>query len=209
VYNLDGSGGHRLISRGDLNSPWGLAIAPSSFGKFSGDLLVGNFGDGHINVYDSQSGKDLGQLKDPDGEPIQIDGLWALKVGNGKGGGDTDKIYFTAGIDHEQHGLFGSLSPVAQGTPEGPAEAQAVLIALDVFQITLNNVIHDISTGVTGTPLKQDLQALDTAFGDLLRSERHFADDNRNDKGHSSSKDIDKEALADILIDGFFARLER
>lgn len=209
VYDLDGSHGQRLISRGDLNSPWGLAIAPSSFGKFSGDLLVGNFGDGNINIYDPSSGKDLGRLKDPDGEPIQIDGLWALKVGNGKVGGDTDKVYFTAGIDHEQHGLFGSLTPVAQGTPEGPAEAQAVQIALDVFHITLTNVIQDFKAGVTGTPLQQDLQALDTAFVDLLRAERRFATDNHNHIGHSTDPTIDKDVLADILIDTFIERLAR
>ena len=60
------------------------------------------------------------------GEPIHIDGLWALQVGNGGNGGNANTVYFTAGLDHEMHGLFGSLTPVAQGTPEGPAEARAV-----------------------------------------------------------------------------------
>src|SRR5262249_55617010 len=84
VFNLDGTPGLannqvRLASRGELDSPWGLAIAPSGFGQLGGDLLVGNFGDGHINVHDPSNGTFLGQLTDPDGEPIQIDGLWALK----------------------------------------------------------------------------------------------------------------------------------
>lgn len=182
VFNLDGSGGRRLISRGPLDSPWGLAIAPSSFGSLGGALLVGNFGDGRIHAFDAKSGKFLGTLKDPDGEAIQIDGLWALKVGNGGSGGDANTIYFTAGIDHEQHGLFGSLKPVAQGTPEGPAEAQALQAAVDVFQITLTTVEKDISSGVTGTTLQQDLQNLNTAFVDLVRAELRFAADSRADR---------------------------
>ena len=124
VFNLDGTPGlpggkERLVSRGPLNSPWGLALAPSSFGALSGDLLVGNFGNGLINVFNPTTGKFLGNLNDPDGEPIQIDGLWALKVGNGGSGGDANTVYFTAGLDHETHGLFGSLTPVAPGTPGG------------------------------------------------------------------------------------------
>src|SRR5579859_6997988 len=89
VFNLDGTPGlaggvARLASRGQLNSPWGLAIAPASFGSIAGDLLVGNFGDGFINIYNPTTpGPSLGQLTDPDGEAIQIDGLWALRVGNG------------------------------------------------------------------------------------------------------------------------------
>src|SRR4029077_4382678 len=139
VFNLDGTPGlpggkERLVSRGALDSPWGLAIAPSSFGKIANDLLVGNFKSGFINVYNPATGQFLGQLKDPDGEPIHIDHLWALKVGNGSAGTDTNTVYFTAGLDNEQHGLFGSLTPVAPGTPEGPAEAQVVVAALDVVQ---------------------------------------------------------------------------
>ena len=209
TFKLDGSGEHRLISRGQLDSPWGLTIAPSSFGKFGGDLLVGNFGNGRINVFDPASGKFLGPLRDPDGEVLQIDGLWALKVGNGKVGGDTDKVYFTAGIDHEQHGLFGSLTAVAQGTPEGPAEAQALQIALDVFQINLTTVIQDISTGVTGAPLQQALKDLNTAFIDLVHSEQHFADNNRNDMGHQGSNTPAAAELVKEVLDVFFAHLGR
>src|SRR5262249_13851155 len=77
VYNLHGSpglsGGQvRLASRGPLDSPWGLALAPASFGSLAGALLVGNFGDGHISAFNPQTGAFLGQLKDPDGEPIAI-----------------------------------------------------------------------------------------------------------------------------------------
>jgi uncharacterized protein (TIGR03118 family) len=128
VFNLDGSGGHRLVSGGPLDSPWGLAFAPASFGAFAGKLLVGNFGSGYIDVIDPGSGAFLGELKDLNGNPVQIDGLWALQVGNGKTGGNANKVYFTAGLDHEQHGLFGELAGVADGPADGlaaPAAPQA------------------------------------------------------------------------------------
>jgi uncharacterized protein (TIGR03118 family) len=210
VYNLDGSPGlaHnqvRLISRGELNSPWGLAIAPSSFGSLAGDLLVGNFGDGFIHVYSATTpGQFMGTLKDPDGEPIQIDGLWALRVGNGGNGGDKNTIYFTAGLDHEQHGLFGSLTAVAAGTPEGPAEAQKVQAAVDVFQLDLTAVVNDIKTNAPAAQLRQDEQALDQAFVDLVRAERAFARDSRADMGTSGSThhrdgDDAKDALSGAI----------
>ncbi|MDB5352121.1 MAG: hypothetical protein JWN86_3368 [Planctomycetota bacterium] len=121
VFNLNGTPGlpggkQRLVSRGPLDSPWGLALAPSSFGAISGDLLVGNFKSGFIDVFNPTTGKSLGTLNDPNGNPIHIDGLWTLKVGNGGMGGDANTVYFTAGLDQETHGLFGSLTPVAPNT---------------------------------------------------------------------------------------------
>jgi uncharacterized protein (TIGR03118 family) len=114
VYNTDGSLVGRLISNGPLNSPWGLALAPSNFGQFSGDLLVGNFGDGTINAFDPTTGAFLGTLDDPNGNPIVIEGLWGLLFGNGGNGGATDQLFFSAGIpgpDHiEDHGLFGDIT---------------------------------------------------------------------------------------------------
>jgi uncharacterized protein (TIGR03118 family) len=98
-------GGHlikRFVSRGNLNSPWGIAVAPDGYGRLSGSILIGNFGDGHINVY-NLLGIQVGQLKDNNGKVITIDGLWALYPYNG------DKVYFTAGPDDENHGLFGYL----------------------------------------------------------------------------------------------------
>jgi uncharacterized protein (TIGR03118 family) len=105
------TGGHllrRLISQGQLNAPWGLALAPRHFGAFSGDLLVGNFGDGAINAYDPRTGEFQGQLRNKDGNPIKINGLWALRFGNGVAGTPTT-LLFTAGIADEQHGLFGEI----------------------------------------------------------------------------------------------------
>jgi uncharacterized protein (TIGR03118 family) len=191
VFNLDGTpglagGAERLVSRGALDSPWGLALAPSSFGSLAGDLLVGNFGNGRINVYDPATGDFLGGLKDPDGEPIQINGLWALKVGNGKAGGDANTVYFTAGIFDETHGLFGSLAPVAAGTPEGPAEEQMVQASLDVFQLSLTTLQKDIAAGASRNTIRQDLKAVRTALVDVIRAEARFADDALDDLGGSA-----------------------
>ena len=105
VFNLDGTGEHRLISNGLLDSPWGMAIAPSSFGSFAGDLLVGNFGNGEINAYNATTGAFIGTLDGADGNPLVIDGLWALTIGNGAAGGSLNTLYFTAGPDGESHGL--------------------------------------------------------------------------------------------------------
>jgi uncharacterized protein (TIGR03118 family) len=214
VFNLDGTPGlangtARLISAGPLNSPWGLAIAPSSFGSLAGDLLVGNFGNGLINVFDS-NGKFLTQLKDPDGEPIQIDGLWALKVGNGGNGGDSSKVYFTAGLFGETHGLFGSLAPVAAGTPEGPAEGQMVQAALDVVQLDLKALLTDLSNNASRDVIKQDLANLRGALVQLVQAEQQFARDTRADLFPHRSGDEDsagREHGGDQ--DAFFAAFGR
>ncbi len=109
VFDTNGNFIKRLISHGVLNSPWGLALTPANFGQFSNDLLVGNFGDGHINAFDPQTGTFLGQPKDQFGNPIVIDDLWGLAFGNGAAAGQTDELFFTAGIADEMHGLFGSI----------------------------------------------------------------------------------------------------
>jgi uncharacterized protein (TIGR03118 family) len=97
----------------DINSPWGVALAPDSFGSHAGQLLVGNFGSGTIMTFDAE-GKFRGFLKGEHQGPLVINGLWALRAGNGGRGGDPDAIYFSAGPDGESHGLFGSLYPVKE-----------------------------------------------------------------------------------------------
>jgi len=115
AFDTDGHLLRRVASRGRLNSPWGLALAPADFGQFSGNLLVGNFGDGHINAFDlarfAGNGElqPRGQLHAADGPPIAIDGLWALAFGNGASAGPTNALFFTAGPFDEAHGLFGKL----------------------------------------------------------------------------------------------------
>ena len=107
-----GFGGHllmRFASRGVLNSPWGMTIAPAGFGPFAGDLLVGNFGDGRIHAFDLMTGHLDGTVRDTNGDPIVIDGLWGLLPGNGTSQ-RSDAVWFTAGPDDESHGLLGTLT---------------------------------------------------------------------------------------------------
>jgi uncharacterized protein (TIGR03118 family) len=111
VFNLDGTFDKRLISMGALDSPWGLQIAPASFGSFAGDLLVGNFGNGMINAYNPTTGAFVGTLDGSNGSPLVIDGLWGITIGNGSAaGGSLNTLFFTAGPDKESHGLFGALT---------------------------------------------------------------------------------------------------
>jgi uncharacterized protein (TIGR03118 family) len=110
VYSGFGLLERRLVSRGPLNAPWGMEIAPASFGKFAGDLLVGNFGDGRITAVDRGSGHVDGQLRDRRGKTIVIDGLWALLRGTATTGG-TDTVWFSAGPDDEANGLVGQIRP--------------------------------------------------------------------------------------------------
>jgi uncharacterized protein (TIGR03118 family) len=109
VYDTSGHLLQRLISGGDLNSPWGMVLAPREFGPFSGDLLVGNFGDGAIHAYSPRTGAEQGQLMNRDGNPIAIDSLRGLRFGNGVTG-TPDSLLFTAGIGGEGHGLFGEIT---------------------------------------------------------------------------------------------------
>jgi uncharacterized protein (TIGR03118 family) len=113
-YTTDGRLVSRVASRQSLNAPWGLAIAPSTWGDLAGSLLVGDFGDGRINVIRKKSDgryddKIEGQVTDGStGKPLSIPGLWSLLPGTATAGG-TDSIWFSAGIDNEQHGLIGVL----------------------------------------------------------------------------------------------------
>ena len=97
-----------------MNAPWGLALAPPApdFGKSSGKLLVGMFGSGQIATFDPATGDFEGLLRDRHGKPIQIDGLWALRFGNGANAAPTSTLFFTAGIDDEAHGLYGTITPI-------------------------------------------------------------------------------------------------
>jgi uncharacterized protein (TIGR03118 family) len=110
-YTDVGQERQRVASRGNLNAPWGLAIAPASFGRYAGSLLVGNFGDGKVGAY-TDGGDFLGFLRDSDNDVIAIDGLWGLLAGTAASGG-TGSVWFSAGPDDETHGLVGVLRPAS------------------------------------------------------------------------------------------------
>jgi uncharacterized protein (TIGR03118 family) len=135
-FSLSGDFQGRIASGGTLNAPWGMAIAPSSFGAMAGDLLVGNFGDGHINIYDPTSHAFLGQVLDANNQPVVIDGLWAISPGNDGSGGSSHLLYFTAGPNDEAHGLFGVLVPV----PE-PSEYAMMLVGLGLLMLVVRRRI--------------------------------------------------------------------
>jgi uncharacterized protein (TIGR03118 family) len=108
VFTTDGALIRRLVTRGVLNSPWGLALAPAGFGRLGGALLVGNFGNGRINAFNANTGAYLGELRQSRGRPIVIDGLWGLRFGNGNAA-KTTELLFSAGPDGESHGLLGKI----------------------------------------------------------------------------------------------------
>jgi hypothetical protein len=125
-FSLTGQFEERVASHDSLNSPWGLAIAPQGFGNFGGDLLVGNFGDGTIDVFDPTNDHFLGQLRGSDGKPIVIDGLWTLRPGSSTGpNNDPNAIYFTAGLNGEQDGLFGKLTASSDQSEASVSTASA------------------------------------------------------------------------------------
>jgi len=116
-YSLDGQLVARVASGGrknaPSNAPWGLALAPASFGVFSGDLLIGNFGNGRVSAYQDRGGGKWvfkGQLRHGDQTLVEIDGLWAIAFGNGAAAGPATSLYFAAGPVGETHGLFGSIT---------------------------------------------------------------------------------------------------
>jgi uncharacterized protein (TIGR03118 family) len=114
TFDLTGNMLQRFAQHGQLNSPWGMALVPQDFGELGGSLWVGNFGNGHIDAYDPDSGNFIGKVRDARGQALVIDGLWAIKVGNGAAGGSNEILYFTAGPNHENDGLFGALTPNSQ-----------------------------------------------------------------------------------------------
>ncbi len=109
VFDPNGVLLDRVASRGPLNAPWGIALAPAGFGEFSNSLLIGNFGDGRINAYNTRSYTFRGTLRGQDGRIIQIDGLWGLAFGNGFASQPVDTLFFTAGPNGEANGIYGRI----------------------------------------------------------------------------------------------------
>jgi len=180
VFDLNGNLLTNLTAQGPLNSPWGLAIAPATFGQFAGALLVGNFGDGTVNAFDPAAGTSLGSLTDVEGAPLVIPGLWTLAFGNGGKGGDATTLYFTAGIpgpygeQPESHGLMGSIQPPPEFQTAQVVNAAAASAALapNTFVSILGGALSAItrnanSSDFAGTKLPTSLSGVSvTANGE-------------------------------------------
>ena len=113
VFTPNGQLIRRVASRGSLNAPWGVALAPAGFGTFSNTLLIGNFGDGRINAFEPVFGFAMGPLRDRQFRPIRIDGLWGIAFGNGFVNQPVNTLFFAAGPDDEAHGLYGRLDLIS------------------------------------------------------------------------------------------------
>ncbi|MEO6817146.1 MAG: TIGR03118 family protein, partial [Edaphobacter sp.] len=151
LFYGDGNFIQRAISQSSLNAPWGMALAPAGFGSYGGDLLVGNFGDGIINVYDPVSFALKGQLQDASGSPIANTGLWEIVFGT-NGVGDPNILYFAAGINGEKDGLFGSIAvaPPASGTPDFSVQTTTKAVSVAAGQAGSLTLSLAATNGFTG-----------------------------------------------------------
>jgi uncharacterized protein (TIGR03118 family) len=122
VFDLSGNFVSRFASAGALNAPWGIAVAPSGFGSLSGDVLIGNFGDGTINIFmpNGSLATDVGQLAVANGGTFTIPGLWSLEFGNGDPDKPLTTLFYTAGFADQTDGVFGSIAPSAASSPTPP-----------------------------------------------------------------------------------------
>jgi uncharacterized protein (TIGR03118 family) len=163
IFDLNGNLLQHVATGGPLNAPWGVAIAPATFGAFANDILVGNFGDGTINAFDPASFKALGALTDQNGNTITEPGLWALIVGNGGSGGDANAIYFSAGGATQKHGLLGSIQAAPVLT------ASSVVNAADTVSGIASNTFISIY-GASLSPLTRSWTATDFSGTALPKS---------------------------------------
>jgi uncharacterized protein (TIGR03118 family) len=206
VFDTSGNLLRRLATHGPLNSPWGLALAPASFGSFGGALLVGNFGDGRVNAFDATLGTPLGPLLDTNGSPIVNAGLWGLIFGNGGNGGGTNTLYFTAGSPGtngvQSHGLLGSISFEANQTPGVPWELlQTVNGYQDNFDTAILNSNWVALANDSSTP--NQYQQVGSVGQGVLRVFSSIGDPNHllyMAPGYSNSV---QEVLARIRVVGF------
>jgi uncharacterized protein (TIGR03118 family) len=182
VFETNGHFDNRLVSGGDLNSPWGMVVAPTGFGDFSGDLIVGNFGDGLVHAYDPTTGAEKGFLADRSGNPVTVDGLWGLAFGNGKAG-DATSLYFAAGPDGEAHGLFGKLTvstPLPGTGGEGPGHDLVVVSGQQNGKAQVFALGADAKLTAQGSPL--------APFGSFSGPVR------------GATADVDGDGIADTIL---------
>ena len=133
VFDDNGNFVRRFATNGSLYAPWGIVTAPAGFGSYGGDLLVGNFGNGEILVFDPTTGAYLGTIDGTNGQPLVNDFLWSLETRTGGTAIDPNAVYFTAGIDNQQDGLFGEITAVPE--PWTLLETASGLVALAMMRL--------------------------------------------------------------------------
>jgi uncharacterized protein (TIGR03118 family) len=122
VFDLSGNFVNRFASAGVLNAPWGIAVAPSGWGSLAGDVLIGNFGDGKINIFTpngTQTATSAGALMGSNGQPFAFPGLWSLVFGNGDSDKPVTTLFYTAGFASQTDGVFGTITPSSSTTGGG------------------------------------------------------------------------------------------
>jgi uncharacterized protein (TIGR03118 family) len=123
VFDFSGNFVNRFASAGALNAPWGMAIAPAGFGSLAGDLLIGNFGDGKINIFAPNGtalATSMGPLTVINGGTITIPGLWSLVFGNGDADKPVTTLFYTAGFADQTDGVFGGISTATSTSAPNP-----------------------------------------------------------------------------------------
>ena len=130
-FDANGNFLRRFATRGRLNAPWGIAMAPATFGAFANDILIGNFGDGAINAYDAASGEFKGQLRGTNHRALQLDGLWGMAFGNDLNNQPKSTLFFAAGPDDETHGVYGSITPAPRVNGNGKPSAKVNVMRND------------------------------------------------------------------------------
>ena len=148
IFTLTGGFSQRLVSQGNLNAPWGVVIPPSGFGPFGGKVLVGEFGNGVIDVYDPASGSLIDQMKDATGAVITNASMWDMVFGGGGSSGDPNTMYITAGLANEQHGVFAAITANAAAPPAGadfsisasPTSAMVAIGQATKIQVTVSGL---------------------------------------------------------------------
>ncbi len=170
IFDTSGHFIRQLTAGGPLASPWGMALAPSTFGQFGGDLLVGNFAYkfSDINAFDPATGKFLGTLTGVNGQPILNPGLWTLTFGNGGNGGDPNTLYFSAGIDSEQEGLFGAIQAFPTLTPPTTSSAQLAFSMFVTFDQGIGSFFQTFDTNLLS--FESSLTAMNSSLSGFFTS---------------------------------------
>jgi uncharacterized protein (TIGR03118 family) len=201
-FDTNGNLIERFASQGPLNSPHGFALAPADFGAFSNALLVGNFGDGRINAFDLKTGKFLGQLSDAAGRPLTNVGIWGMTFGNGAGGTRTNTLYFAAGINGENDGLFASISLANSGEGDGDRDRGPASHAGKARDLVFASAEHQPSGTLDSASNSDDArlaqQVLDAVFAGPSRAAEPPANAN-DDQGLQLGNRSAAPATSDIL----------